>query len=307
MAGREAKIVGDFGSKRHTSHSGGAARTISYSMLVEQFNIRVRELDLAFPNLPPAFDGYSILHLSDLHLTKLGLLEKRMMEIIDRREFDACLITGDVTKDPRASDIFRRVCSTIRQRDGIYMVLGNSERKPWLDTAMLVQALSFEGNNILINSSTSIRRGDQKITLVGVDDAYSSTPMSMRHSGRGPQRLHYIYDALPVDYSPRARPRRGPHSGRPHPRRPGALSGGQAVLDAHARQQAAQRRPLHPRGPQAHPANGHRPQYAVRHARRRHKPHSHTPALPAGDRIYYIAPRRTSRSTLSTFQPIILQ
>ncbi|MCL5103529.1 MAG: metallophosphoesterase [Armatimonadetes bacterium] len=153
--------------------SGAAAGVIGYSMLVEQFNIQVRELDLSFPNLPPGFDGYSILHLSDLHLTKLGLLEKRTMEIIGSHEFDACLITGDVTKEPRASDIFRRVCSTVRLRDGIYTVLGNSERKPWLDTSMLVQALSFEGNNILINSSTSIWRGDQKITLVGVDDAYS--------------------------------------------------------------------------------------------------------------------------------------
>lgn len=145
----------------------------AYMMFFEQFNIRVRELELSFPSLPPEFDGYTILHLSDLHVTKLGKLEKRTMEIIGGREIDACFVTGDVTANPRASDIWRRVCSAIRHRDPIFMVLGNSEHKPWLDTNTLVQALSFEGLVMLINSSATIRRGNAHISLTGVDDAYS--------------------------------------------------------------------------------------------------------------------------------------
>ena len=146
----------------------------SYTILYEQFNLQVRELELSFPNLPPAFDGYTILHLSDFHLTKLGLLEKRTMKIISGREVDCCVVTGDVTAKPRASDIFRRVCSAIRHRDPILMVLGNSEHKPWLDTDTLIQALTFEGLNLLLNSSTTIMRGEDRITVVGVDDPYSS-------------------------------------------------------------------------------------------------------------------------------------
>lgn len=151
----------------------GAAALGAYSWLVEPFAIRVRELELAFPNLPPAFDGYTILHLSDFHLTKMGLLERRLMSIIGGREVDSCVITGDVTAEPRASDIFRRVCSVIRHRDPIFLVLGNSEHKPWLDTPLLVDALSFDGIRILVNSSDAVQRGDQRIRIVGVDDAYS--------------------------------------------------------------------------------------------------------------------------------------
>lgn len=151
----------------------GAAAGLGYAMLYEQFALRVKELDISFPNLPPAFDGYTLLHLSDLHLTKLGLLERRTMEIISRREVDGCIVTGDVTAEPRASDIFRRICSVIPHRDPIMAVLGNSEHKPWLDTDMLVQALSFDGLRMLINSSTTLARGSDSITIVGVDDAYS--------------------------------------------------------------------------------------------------------------------------------------
>lgn len=163
----------DAGTIIAITSAGAAAAVGGYMTLIEQFNIQVRELELSFPNLPPAFDGYTLLHLSDLHLTKLGLLEKRTMKIIGSRPVDGCVVTGDVTAEPRASDIFRRVCSAIRHTDPIFMVLGNSEHKPWLDTEMLVNALSFNGLKMLINTSTSIERGGERIIVAGVDDPYS--------------------------------------------------------------------------------------------------------------------------------------
>lgn len=145
----------------------------AYMMLYEQFRLQVKELELSFPNLPAAFDGYTILHLSDLHVTKLGLLERRLMEIVGDREVDACFVTGDVTANPRASDVWRRVCSAIRHRDPIYSILGNSEHKPWLDEGTIVEALTFPGLVMLVNSSSVIRRGEDTIRVVGVDDPYS--------------------------------------------------------------------------------------------------------------------------------------
>lgn len=150
-----------------------AAGLGAYAILYEQFALQTRELELTFPNLPPAFDGYTILHLSDLHLTKLGLLEKRTMEVISKREVDGCLITGDVTAEPRASDIFRRICSVIPHRDPITMVLGNSEHKPWLDSSLLIEALSFKGLQMLNNRSVTLSRGNERITIAGVDDPFS--------------------------------------------------------------------------------------------------------------------------------------
>jgi len=154
--------------------AGGATAVglLAYSMLYEQFNIRVREIELTFPSLPPAFDGYTLLHLSDLHHSKLGLLERRTMQIVAGREVDCCVVTGDVTADPRASDIFRRVCSAIPHRDPILSILGNSEHKPWLDTQILIDALTFDGQQLLINSSAIVRRGNDAITFVGLDDPY---------------------------------------------------------------------------------------------------------------------------------------
>ncbi len=145
---------------------------LAYMLLYEQFNLKVTALELSFPNLPPEYDGYTILHLTDLHLTKIGLLEKMTMRIISSREVDGCFITGDVTAEPRASDIFRRVCSVIKHRDPIVMVLGNSEHKPWLDSQALVDALAFDGLKMLINESIVFTRNSGRMAIVGVDDAY---------------------------------------------------------------------------------------------------------------------------------------
>ncbi len=150
-----------------------AVAGFAYAMLYEQFALRVKELHLVFPNLPSAFDGYTLLHISDLHLTKLGLLERRAMEILSRREVEGCVVTGDITANPRASDIFRRICSAIPHNGPILAVLGNSEHKPWLDEDVLIEALTFEGLEILSNRSTTLTRGGDSISVVGVDDAYS--------------------------------------------------------------------------------------------------------------------------------------
>jgi uncharacterized protein len=145
----------------------------AYAVFVEPYRLQVREIELAFPNLPAGFDGYSILHLSDLHLTRIGKLERRLMGLVRNRIFDTCVVTGDITSTPRACDSFRRLCSVIDHRDPIFAILGNSEHKPWLDTQTLISALSFDGLELLVNSSAQVERGGEKITFVGVDDPYT--------------------------------------------------------------------------------------------------------------------------------------
>ncbi|MDH7603200.1 MAG: metallophosphoesterase [Armatimonadota bacterium] len=153
---------------------GAAAACGSYGILIEQFDIRVRLLELSFPNLPAAFDGFTILHLSDLHTTKFGLLERRLANLLSQRETDLCVITGDISQTLRASQAFHRLVDTVRRREPtVYAVLGNSEHKPWISTDALIRALSREDLRFLINSSAALRRGEDSLVLVGVDDPYS--------------------------------------------------------------------------------------------------------------------------------------
>ena len=58
-------------------------------------NIQFCEQTLVFPNLPAAFDGFTILHLSDLHLDGMPHLEDQIISLLPRQDIDLCVLTGD--------------------------------------------------------------------------------------------------------------------------------------------------------------------------------------------------------------------
>src|SRR5262245_21926853 len=58
-------------------------------------NAVVRRLRLTFDSLPPAFCGYTILHLSDLHADGLTGLTESLSKRLQGLEVDVCVLTGD--------------------------------------------------------------------------------------------------------------------------------------------------------------------------------------------------------------------
>ena len=58
-------------------------------------DIRVRRHDVILPNLPPAFDGFTILHLSDLHVDSSIAFADALVEQVRPLDYDLCVLTGD--------------------------------------------------------------------------------------------------------------------------------------------------------------------------------------------------------------------
>ena len=131
--------------------------------------IAVRHNDIRIRQLPPRFDGYTILHLSDLHTDMNEVAMRRLGELVGDMRYDLCVLTGDYrgkTFGPfeAALDGVERVRS--RLRGPVYGVLGNH------DTIQMVPALEAMGIKVLLNECEAIERGDQRIFLAGVDDAH---------------------------------------------------------------------------------------------------------------------------------------
>lgn len=151
----------------------GMACALGSYMLYEPYRVTVTRHNLHFSNLPKELDGFTILHLSDLHTTKYGLLEKRAESIISSLCYDICVITGDLSTSPVALPHIRRMLGSARQECPVYVVLGNSEYKPWADTGVIVHACEKQGFVVLVNSSTEVKGNGSSFVLVGLDDAYS--------------------------------------------------------------------------------------------------------------------------------------
>jgi hypothetical protein len=138
--------------------------------------VRLLRHDLALPGLPPAFDGYTILHITDPHIDSLDGLAERVAGLIDSLVVDLCALTGDYrhgVRGPHAQILrgMRRIVGAVAARDGILGVLGNH------DCAAMVEDFEDLGIRMLVNETVTVRRGGDAVHLSGVDDVhYCYTP-----------------------------------------------------------------------------------------------------------------------------------
>jgi predicted MPP superfamily phosphohydrolase len=121
------------------------------------------------PGLPASFDGFTILHLSDLHADMSQGALLRAAELAAYLKYDLCVFTGDF-RGRTHGDFIPALEVVARLRDGlrsdIYAVLGNH------DSITMVPDLEALGINFLLNESIAIRRGADTVYLAGVDDAH---------------------------------------------------------------------------------------------------------------------------------------
>lgn len=131
--------------------------------------VELRHNDIKLARLPPSFEGFSILHISDMHADMNQRAMSRVIELVDGMRYDICVLTGDFrgkTFGPfdAALDGVARVRSHLT--GPVYGVLGNH------DTIRMVPGLEHMGIRMLLNESEAIARGDERIHLAGIDDAH---------------------------------------------------------------------------------------------------------------------------------------
>lgn len=134
--------------------------------------IRVNELALGFPNLPKAFDGFRILHLSDLHIDSIPGFAALLIDKVKNLEFDICLLTGDFRRDINGSfshilKPLRILSKYIQAPYGTFAILGNH------DTYLMAQHEPDSGMVLLVNESVEIEKEGQKILITGTDDPFN--------------------------------------------------------------------------------------------------------------------------------------
>jgi predicted MPP superfamily phosphohydrolase len=131
--------------------------------------VQLRHNDIQLPDLPPRFDGFTILQISDLHVDMNPHAIQRVIELLPDLKYDVCVLTGDyqgrsVGPIDAALEGVAQICSCLQEPP--YGVLGNH------DTIRMVPALEELGIRMLLNQSVKIVRGDQRIHLAGIDDAH---------------------------------------------------------------------------------------------------------------------------------------
>jgi len=132
-------------------------------------NIQVRHHDVPLVGLPPTFDGYTILHISDPHVDLSQDITHVLIERIREVDYDLCVFTGDYrakTFGPCDATLAAMLQVRSHLRDPVYGILGNH------DTIRMVPELEAMGIRMLLNEWIPLERGGAQVYLVGIDDAH---------------------------------------------------------------------------------------------------------------------------------------
>ncbi|MFZ4775715.1 MAG: metallophosphoesterase [Terrimicrobiaceae bacterium] len=131
--------------------------------------VRVVTQEWTLPNLPTAFEGFRLLHLTDLHLDLDTALTPVIARLVRDLAHDAAVVTGDYRNKTdgnylpclREMEQITSVLSPLR-----WGILGNH------DFVEMVPSLEAAGLPILLNEVASIEREGKKLWFAGIDDPH---------------------------------------------------------------------------------------------------------------------------------------
>ena len=160
------------------------ALTMLYGVIFGWKQLTVKQVELSFPTLPAEFDGYKIVHLSDLHIGTHGqqtaFLEK-LVQRVNEQQADLIVFTGDLV-NTSADEVkpFETILSQLQAPDGVISVLGNHDyclygmkerpADPRDGAKQLVQNEKQMGWNLLLNEHRMIQHNGAQIAIIGVEN-----------------------------------------------------------------------------------------------------------------------------------------
>lgn len=161
---------------------------MAWGHFVGRFRLEINEVEYVSDDVPRDFDGYRLVHISDLHAgtfnSKPEKVDRIVKEVNDLRP-DLICFTGDIAT-MSVSEIlpFEEKLKQLHAEDGVMSILGNhdffiyspdyhtdAERDAAADTLTLYQT-EMLGWKVLRNTSVILKRGGDSLAVAGVDNIH---------------------------------------------------------------------------------------------------------------------------------------
>jgi hypothetical protein len=145
-----------------------------YGILIRRRWFHVRDVEVPIAGLDPTFDGFSIAHLSDLHIgtntpKSWGM---RWVHAANRVAPDIAVVTGDmVSSGTDFHDDIAEVVATLTAKDGVFVSMGNHDY--FGEGEPLITRIRERGVTVLRNQGVLLERAGKQIYLAGIDDTWT--------------------------------------------------------------------------------------------------------------------------------------
>jgi len=156
----------------------------------EPWRPRLYRQEVCLPGLPPAFDGFKIIQLSDLHIVKLGEREQRAAQLVTEAQPDLIVLTGDyvtddgITPGPQrwrdCTEEAVRFLQPLKAPYGKYAVMGN-----WDNPEVMARLDQAGAATCLDNKAIALTKGGERIWLAGTWVAKGGREEAVRRMPRG--------------------------------------------------------------------------------------------------------------------------
>ena len=192
--------------------------SLVWGMVWGKTDYQVRRVVLRYPNLPPGFDGFKIVQISDLHTGSFSgnpAPLHRAVALINAQRADLVVMTGYLVNN-RAGEVEPHIeaLAGIRSELPVFSILGNhdygdyvpefrADRALWrANLSRLKQHHAQMGWRLLLDESHTIRRGADELTVLGVQNwsnhpsftKYGNLPQAHAASGNAPFKLLLSHD-----------------------------------------------------------------------------------------------------------------
>jgi predicted MPP superfamily phosphohydrolase len=157
----------------HPLQQAGPRKVLNFlrAALLETTQVQITHLPIRIPKLPPEFQHFKIVQLSDVHHGSF-VSEAEIAHAAERSnelQPDLIVLTGDyVSHSPDFIPGCARALSRLRAKHGVYAVLGNHDH--WTDGALMRSSLEDNGIRVLCNEHVRLEQNGARICLAGVDD-----------------------------------------------------------------------------------------------------------------------------------------
>lgn len=137
---------------------------LTYAGLVEPYWIRVVERTIEVEQSDSL--DIEIVHVSDLHTSRIGIRERKLLDVISKASPDYVFVTGDLLKNKKGVDACFKLIPQIKAKSGVFVVLGNADGK--IRDVIVSGAFPQQGQGwtILLNQNIDCGR----FCIVGIDD-----------------------------------------------------------------------------------------------------------------------------------------
>ena len=148
-----------------------------------KYNYKVKRISLSFNNLPKAFNGLRIVHISDIHSGSLNdkVAVNHGIDMILKEKADLILFTGDLVNDRHEEMLeYKELFSRLQAPMGVYSTLGNhdyGDYSSWPSVEAKKQNLENlkqlqhgMGWRLLMNEHIIFERDGDKIALLGIEN-----------------------------------------------------------------------------------------------------------------------------------------